>query len=255
MTKKTSKCAFCPSSGPFTKEHIWPKSLIQKYEELRAFSPKTNTFYKGEAVIKDVCATCNNEKLSILDTYLSKIFDSSFGRILQPGESAQLKFDYELLLRGLLKISYNSARASADEKTKALYAKFANYIAHNGYCPKIMLRLQVVTSSRARNLDDGSEEPFSPELMRSAVIKYNGPLGGRFCIRMVAINSFWFYLITPYKQEPNHKWDELLNGFSEWVMQPGVLVEKGTCALDIPKEKTTYFHPALLGSLLQAETN
>lgn len=254
MNKKPNSCAYCPSSGPFTREHIWPKSLIIKYEELHTFNPRTNKFYTGEAVIKDVCATCNNDKLSPLDTYLTKLFDASFDRVLQPGESANLEFDYSLLLRGLLKISYNSARAFSDTKTKTLHAQFANHILQGGYSPKIMLRLQVVTSSKVRNLIDGSEEIWSPDAMRCAVIKYDGPLASRFCIRMVAINSFWFYLIIPYKQEPNHKWDEFLHGFSNWITPPGILLEKSTCTLHIPKEKTTYLHPTLLGSLLHADS-
>lgn len=47
-----SKCAYCPSTGPFTKEHIWPKALIQKYDDLKTYYPKSNKFYTGEPVIK-----------------------------------------------------------------------------------------------------------------------------------------------------------------------------------------------------------
>jgi hypothetical protein len=43
-----SKCAYCPSTGPFTKEHIWPRALIQKYDDLRTYNPKSNKFYSGE---------------------------------------------------------------------------------------------------------------------------------------------------------------------------------------------------------------
>lgn len=247
-----NKCAYCPSTGPFTKEHIWPKSLIQRYEKLRTFSPKNNKFYTGEAVIKDVCAICNNESLSPLDTYLANLFDAGLGKILNAGEAAQLEYDYDLLLRALLKISYNSARAFADPKTKALHSSLARFVTAGLYCPKIMLRLQIVTNSRAINPIDKSEHIMSPELMRCGTIQYEGPLSERFCVRMVAINSFWFYLIIPYKNEPPHKWDKFIEGLRKLNLS-GVIVPKGNSLLNIPKEKTTYMHMALLGSLVNAD--
>jgi len=248
-----NKCAYCLSTGPFTKEHIWPKALIQKYEALKTYNPKSNKFYTGEAVIKDVCAECNNKRLSPLDSYLSQLYDNFFHKILSPGEAADFEFDYSLLLRALLKISYNSTRASDNEKSKILHKNFANFIANGGYARKMMLRLQIVTSSRAVNLTDHSEHIMAPELMRCGIVSYDGPLAHRFCIRMIAINSFWFYLIVPYKDEAVHKWKELLNGLVNWTTPTGVLIETNTKKIHIPVGKTTYMHRDLLGSLLQAQ--
>jgi hypothetical protein len=247
-----NKCAYCSSTGPLTKEHIWPKALIKKYEALKTYNPKSNKFYIGEAIIKDVCSECNNKNLSPLDDYLSQLYDSFFHKILSPGEAANFEFDYPLLLRALLKISYNSTRASDNEKSKILHAKFANFIVKGGHARKIMLRLQIVTSSRAINLTDQSEHILAPELMRCGIVNYDGPLAHRFCVRMIAINSFWFYLIIPYKDEAEHKWKDLLNGLANWITPTGVLIKTGTNKIHIPAEKTTYMHRDLLGSLLQA---
>jgi hypothetical protein len=248
-----NKCAYCPSTGPFTKEHIWPKALIQKYESLRTYNSNTNRFYTGEPVIKDVCAVCNNVKLSPLDGYLSQLYDTFFDKIIDAGKSVNFEFDYSLLLRALLKISYNSTRASDNEKSKTVHAKFSNFIANGGYSRKVMLRLQIVTNSRAVNLTDQSEHIMAPELMRCGIVPYDGPLAHRFCIRMVAINSFWFYLIIPYKEESEHKWRELLNGLTNWPTPTGVLIERNSRKIHIPVDKTTYMHIDLLGSLLQAQ--
>lgn len=245
-----NKCAYCPSTGPFTKEHIWPKALIKKYDNLKTYNPKSNKFYTGESVIKDVCAICNNEKLSPLDGYMSMFYDKSLHRIIAAGETAHIEFDYSLLLRSLLKISYNSTRASNNTASKALHEKFANFIISGGYGRKIMLRLQIVTSSRMVNLADKSEQIIRPEMMRCALISYNGPLSRRFCVRMIAINSFWFYIIIPYKNEAEHKWREFLAEFSNWTTPTGVLIDSSMSQLHIPVEKSTYFHLDLLGSLL-----
>lgn len=247
-----NRCAYCPSTGPFTKEHIWSKALIHKYEDLRTYNPKSNRFYTGEPVIKDVCATCNNEKLSPLDDYMSMLYDKSLHRILAAGESANIEFDYSLLLRSLLKISYNSTRASNNAASKKLHEEFANFIANGGYSRKVMLRLQIVTSSTMVNLTDRSEQIIRPEMMRCALISYNGPLNRRFCVRMIAINSFWFYIVIPYKNEAEHKWREFLTAFSNWTTPTGVLIDSSMSHLHIPVTKTTYFHRDLLGSLLDA---
>jgi len=247
-----SKCAYCPSSGPFTREHIWPRSLIQKYDSLKTYNPKTNKYYQGDAVIKDVCSICNNEKLSMLDSYLSSLYDNFLGRIVEAGEQATIEFDYSLLLRSLLKISYNSTRASDNVASKNLLQTYANFIIDGGYCKTVMLQLQIVTSSRMMDLESGAERTIRPVMMRCALVAYGGPLAHRFCIRMIAINSFWFYLIIPYKDEPPHIWDELLHGLSDWATPTGILIEKTSTKLFVPVEKTTYFHSDLLGSLLSA---
>ncbi len=76
--QKMKSCAYCNGNGLLTKEHIWPRSLITKYEGLKTYNPRNNTFYNGEPVIKDVCATCNNVHLSKLDYYLSELYENIF---------------------------------------------------------------------------------------------------------------------------------------------------------------------------------
>ncbi len=246
-------CAYCGHREPASKEHIWPSSLIGKYEGLKTYNPKNNKFYTGDPVIKDVCATCNNVRLSTLDSYLCSLYDKHFCNIIEPGDGARIEYNYDLLLRALLKISYNSSRAADNEKSKKLHAQFAKYILNGEYCRNLMLRLQIVTASKSINLEDRSEQMFRPELLRCAVVAYDGALSYRFLVRMVAINSFWFYIIIPYRNEAKHKWRDFLEGFCNWKTPPGMLVESHSSVLEIPVDKTTYMHPELLGSLLNAE--
>jgi hypothetical protein len=247
------KCAYCGVECQPTREHIWPKTLIEKNEMTHVYSQKTNKIFLGEPVIKDVCSTCNNAKLSKLDSYLSSLFDDHLKFIINPGDSASLNYSYDLLLRSLLKISFNASRAANSDKNTKAHTKFIQYILNGGYFSKVMIRLQIVTSSRKINVESGDESNFHPRLLRCGLISYDGPLAHRFLIKLIAINSYWFYLIIPFKAEPEHKWLEMLNGFSTWRIQPGLVVDPKLSTLHIPVNRTTYFVPDLLGSLLHAE--
>ena len=242
-------CAYCGKGSTLTKEHIWPRCLIEKYENLLTYSKRKDSLYEGEPTIKDVCERCNNVVLSKLDSYLSSIYDRHFERILLPGEATSLSYDYGLLLRGLLKISYNSARADASEKVVKSHKSFVNFIMHGGYCPPIELRLQVVTASQEINLDNGEQSLLKPKHLRVATILYNGSLAQRFVVRMVAFNCFWFFLIFPHKEELPHKWKEFIAGFTTCGMNVGIKLLTVDSSITIPVNQTTYLHPTLLGNL------
>jgi len=82
-----------------------------------------------------------------------------------------------------------------------------------------------------------------PKLFRSAVIAYNGRLGNRFLVKLVAINSFWFYLAASHKNEPDHIWREFAEGLDSWTIPLGIPLSAGDRKLVIPREKTTWFDP------------
>ncbi|RYG36407.1 MAG: hypothetical protein EON93_05085 [Burkholderiales bacterium] len=245
-------CAYCGEESRLTKEHIWPDCLIEKYESLLTYSKRGDKFYKGDATIKDVCERCNNVVLSKLDTYLSSLYDSHFERILLPGEAVSLTYEYDSLLRGLLKISYNSARADASEKVIKAHKSLVNFIVRGGYRPQIELRLQIVTASRAVNPYEGTESLLAPKHLRCAEVAYDGPLSHRFVVRMVAINCFWFFLVFPHKPERPHKWREFTEGLASWRINVGVKLSPTDSSIAIPVNQTTYLHPALLRNLVQA---
>jgi hypothetical protein len=255
-------CAYCELSCSPTKEHIWPSSIIRKYEpRLKTYNKRINKLYFGDLVIKDVCSQCNNVKLSKLDSYLSNLYDQFFAVPLYPGQSTEIEYDYNLLLRSLLKISYNSSRCFANSKIIKAHSRYRNYILDGGFCSNIMLRLQVVTSARMIINDELSDDLFDATLLRCAEIAYDGKLSDKFIIRLVAINSFWFYIIISVEPEFQYRWKEFLQAFSSWKIQSGIKLtpsynkEIPTTKLKIPASQTTYMRPALLGSLMNAMQN
>ena len=246
-------CAYCGSDRAATREHIWPGALIAKYEGLLAYNPNTNKLHLGEPVVKDVCADCNNGPLSGLDRYLCRLFDEHFYKIISAGEAASFEYDYIQLLRSLLKISYNASRGTTNSPVQKLHRQFANFILKGGHHPKVMLRLQIVTTATMVTADTNEEKVIRPAMMRCGILAYDGPMSKRFLVRMIAINSFWFYMIIPYKPEPEHKWKAVVEGLEVWKTPPGVLVLPTSSSMKIPVAKTTFMHPLLMGTMLYAE--
>ncbi|MGY2142220.1 hypothetical protein ACW9I5_06005 [Pseudomonas azotoformans] len=249
-----SFCAYCGKAAVMTREHIWAESLIKKYEDLLTYNRSQHKFYKGDPVVRDVCDKCNNVVLGRLDEYFSGLFDREFRRFLKPGETVSFDYDYDLLLRTLLKISYNAARSVKNEKAVKHHKKFVQYMLEGTHRGSVMLRLQIVTSSKMIDVEGNDHGFLNPEILRCGGIPYDGVLSDRFMIRMVAINCFWFYIISPYRSEPAHKWKAFIQDFvrREGMMQPGVVVDSVSSRIVIPPNKTTYYHPDLYRDLQSA---
>jgi hypothetical protein len=244
------KCAYCnATNSKLTREHIWPCKIIEKCESLLTYNPRNEKFHKHDPIIKDVCEQCNNTHLSGIDVYLAGIFDNFFVDYIEAGNSAEFAYDYNSLIRGLMKISYNSVRSTDNEKQKKLLARFAKQIILGGAFPSIMVRLQIVTTSNAVTLLGDEVGVLRPDVLRCGVIAYTGRLSSRFCIRLVGFRSYWFYVIIPYKNEPQHIWKELLENLENWETPMGVLLSPTATRVSIPASKTAWVTPTLLGKL------
>jgi hypothetical protein len=110
-------CVYCGQDGVLTREHVVPSFLYDYVDRealggLTGWNEATKSRVGGEHKVKDVCANCNNIVLSTLDAY-GKEFLSTNG-LLAPlyVEKLRVRYDYDLLLRWLLKIQFNAARAS-----------------------------------------------------------------------------------------------------------------------------------------------
>jgi hypothetical protein len=237
------KCAYCGRQVALTKEHIWPKNLISRNEMTHAYNPKTGKLYQSEPVIRDVCEPCNSIKLSKLDNYLAEEFEKTFANIVQRGSGVEFEYSYQQLLRVILKISYNASRAANNLKNTSTLARFSNYVLDGGYAPRAMLRLQIITPGRRVELAGKELDEVVPKLFRSAVIAYNGRLGNRFLVKLVAINSFWFYLAVSHRNEPDHIWREFAEGMNDWTIPLGIPLIDSDRKLVIPREQTTWFDP------------
>ncbi|NIE64032.1 HNH endonuclease [Burkholderia sp. Ax-1719] len=124
-------CAYCREDRPLTREHIIPAFIydFQKQQEgtFIGWNEVAQRMVGGEGKIKDVCEDCNNGVLSDLDSYGKHLLTDS-GLLVQnyTKQGLALRYDYSLLLRWLLKISFNSSRT--DGAHSHLFERFIPFI-------------------------------------------------------------------------------------------------------------------------------
>src|SRR5216684_242093 len=110
MAKPNRVCAYCGSKTGLSNEHLFPKFLHERSEGSMISVARTAAGDKavgGELKIGDVCKRCNNGPLSSLDNYVSDLHDQYFKSIVHSGDRVDFRFDFERLLRWLLKTGYN----------------------------------------------------------------------------------------------------------------------------------------------------
>jgi hypothetical protein len=81
----------------------------------------------GEGKVRDVCADCNNRVLGELDAYGKQLLTNS-GLLVHNYTKRELtlNYDYSLLLRWLLKVSFNSSRT--DSVHSPLFEKYVPFM-------------------------------------------------------------------------------------------------------------------------------
>jgi hypothetical protein len=245
------KCAYCDANKNMTREHIFPASIIPRDETLLSFTDKTASYFNSDLTKKDVCKACNNGPLSKLDDNFLEIYNKYIRTPIEPGDSAEITFDYNSLLRFLLKVSYNSARISADgqQAIEVLKSYVPFILGISTSTPDISLRLQIYTSAKTINESTGEKGIAEAKLLRSAKVSYRGPQSDSFIIRLVAINSFWFHLLIPLKPMSRIKKESFTKGFKNWILNPGIAILPQHKKLFIPANKTSYIHPAILNGM------
>ena len=256
MTSFQRSCAFCDSVENLSREHVFPDGIIRQFKcEMLSLNDKSDYLFKSDLVVKDVCESCNNGALSSLDAKFIKLFNEYMLSTVKSGDGVDFNFDYHYLLRELLKISYNSSRASAaGENARLALRKFVPYILGNvDKAPGVMLRLQIVTSVPKINPETNQiEGHIDLNLLRSCSTtgpdpKYN------YLVRLIAIKSFWFYLFIPLKTASPIVKAAMVASFKEITLIPGVALNEKMKSISIPKNKTTYFHPDLVSSMVRKD--
>jgi hypothetical protein len=196
----SNPCAFCAETKLLTREHVWPRCLGQKRPDEARYLGKNKTFFGGDISVKDVCASCNNGPLSELDNYICALYDAQFHLRIKPNQSLVFRYNYDLLLRWLLKISFNSARANDTDAD--LLSSYRNFILKGGTSPDdVLVFLDLVRPSKNPNRQPGGEKYIWPETVRCARVQIGAaPLPG-YAVRLVSLNAFYFYLVFDTKEK------------------------------------------------------
>lgn len=182
------KCAYCNKERKLTKEHIWPKCIVNRMPDSDLKFLNSKKIVTGsDLVISDVCSDCNNNLLSLLDSYLCSLFDKYFVNFIEEKIPFNFEYKYELLLRSLLKITFNSSRTVT--RTDSDFEKFKNFILYgNEIHENLIIKLDIVTAT----LMNG--EKYYPKSARCGTVDINEK-SDKYILRVISINSFYFYII------------------------------------------------------------
>jgi uncharacterized short protein YbdD (DUF466 family) len=144
-------CAYCAKQGKLTREHLFPESLARRTPSYDTYIDHSRPSKPPEAapVLRDVCRKCNNERLGALDAYGAKLTDKYFTKFLDLPIRAEFNCDFHLLLRWLLKLLYNDARATAGAPTE-VYRQLIPYILGESALPPLILSLLIGTIAPIR---------------------------------------------------------------------------------------------------------
>ena len=206
MQKTGRVCAYCGSNSGLTNEHLFPDCICERTPGSMISIARTSEGDKaigGALQIGDVCARCNNEKLSALDTYICELHDKYFKTIVHAGDRVDFRFDFDRLLRWLLKTGYNTARARGWHVKRD--SKLPQYILGEGKRPlgfRVFLQLIIPTPTSSREWvtkPDAAEVPPAPGridlLDVSKLVGFN--MG-----YVVSLNSYLFHIFKEVDTVP-----------------------------------------------------
>jgi hypothetical protein len=207
MQAQARRCAYCDAQGKLTKEHLLPRGLNARSDE----ALESNIIARGEQrvissepTIADVCFSCNNGPLSLLDEYICGLYDMYFVRVVRRGDCVKFTFDFDLMLRWLLKTAYNFARARRGRWPISDLSQLRGYILGNEDrrpASRILLQLgsppQITPGSVEGIPDDLTEAPLA--FNRVGVLDSRA-LPGFVMGFLIALNSYHFYLLV---EDPN----------------------------------------------------
>lgn len=189
-------CAYCGGPPPLTREHIWPAGFLKRQDFEIKFSARANKTFVGDLVIADVCEACNNGPLSVLDTHACELYDRRFGKPVEAGAVVTFTYDYGLLMRWLLKISYNSARSTGQDV--GLLASYRETIRCTDPCiPAFAVAfLATVSPSDMMNPETGETRKIYPLAARCGPLLLPGlDVSDMVALRAVMINAYHFTIV------------------------------------------------------------
>lgn len=198
-------CAYCGRLCQPTREHVIPGWYNDTPGEAETFSARAPlTHLKGDLLVKDVCGDCNHGVLSALDAYGKELYERYFAAPVYAGETVTFHYDGDRLLRWLLKLSYNSARAqNADIRVLREHRKVV--LGESPLPDRVRCWLNLVTPTYfdpvarvirpAQRVEQGAENVDEPLWFRIAQFRLIDFPTPSLVQRTVLINSFAFTLL------------------------------------------------------------
>lgn len=105
-------CAYCGKEARGTREHIISSGILDLFPEcFETFDPERGNAYAHDPMVRDVCADCNNNRISYIDSYAKNFIQTYFVKKYSKDESLTIDYDYTLLQKMCLKYAFNEMRS------------------------------------------------------------------------------------------------------------------------------------------------
>lgn len=112
------KCAYCGKESKATREHIISSGVLDLFPEcFLTIDEGKKVVHMADPIIKDVCAECNNNKISYIDSYAIQIIKRYFVQKYKPDDTVKFEYDYTMLQKMLLKYAFNDIRSQREERS------------------------------------------------------------------------------------------------------------------------------------------
>lgn len=112
------KCAYCGNQATATKEHIISSGILDLFPECYlTFDEMRNVIHASDPMVKDVCADCNNNRLSYIDNYAKHLVQKYFLQKYEADATLEFQYDYTMVQKMLLKYAFNDLRSRKDDSS------------------------------------------------------------------------------------------------------------------------------------------
>lgn len=105
-------CAYCGKEAKGTKEHIISSGILGLFPECFAtIDGERKMVHQGDPMVKDVCADCNYNKISYIDSYAKAFIETYFIKKYSKDDILNIEYDFSLIQKMCLKYAFNDLRS------------------------------------------------------------------------------------------------------------------------------------------------
>ncbi len=105
-------CAYCGQEAKGTREHIISSAILDLFPEcFITIDNIRGKVHQGDPEVKDVCAICNNDRISYIDSYAKALIAKYFVQKYEKDDTIDFQYNYAMIQKMLLKYSFNDLRS------------------------------------------------------------------------------------------------------------------------------------------------
>lgn len=105
-------CPYCGKEAKGTKEHIISNGVLGLFPEcFMTIDEGRSKVYLADPMVNDVCAECNNNRITYIDAYAKQIIERYFVKKYEKDTSLQFEYDFSMLQKICLKYAFNDLRS------------------------------------------------------------------------------------------------------------------------------------------------